>query len=68
MNRIELFNYPRFPLSAETIDFLQQMSVLMAKAAGIGGDNFILSGCTEREVKTGSEATSVPAYATEEKT
>jgi microcystin-dependent protein len=45
MNRIDLFKYPRFPLSSETIDFLQQMAVMMAKAAGIGGDNYILSGC-----------------------
>lgn len=54
MNRIELFNYPRFPLSAETIDFLQQMSVMMAKAAGIGGDNYILTGCAESGVNIGS--------------
>ncbi len=47
MNQIDLFKYPKFPLSAETLDFLQQMSSLMAQAAGIGGDNFILSGCSE---------------------
>ena len=45
MNQIDVFKYPRFPLSAETIDFLQGMAAMMAKAAGIGGDNFILSGC-----------------------
>ena len=45
MNQIDLFKYPRFPLSSETIDFLQQMAVMMSKAAGIGGDNYILSGC-----------------------
>jgi microcystin-dependent protein len=47
MNKIDLFKYPRFPLSAETLDFLQQLAVMMSKAAGIGGDNFILSGCIE---------------------
>ncbi len=50
MNKIDVFKYARFPLSAETIDFLQDMASMMAKAAGIGGDNFILSGC----VQTGS--------------
>lgn len=50
MNQIDLFKYARFPLSAETLDFLQQMSALMAKAAGIGGDNFILSGCVDAGV------------------
>ncbi|HBL74256.1 MAG: hypothetical protein A2W90_18050 [Bacteroidetes bacterium GWF2_42_66] len=47
MNQIDLFKYARFPLSAETLDFLQQMAALMSKAVGIGGDNFILSGCVE---------------------
>jgi len=47
MNRIDLFKYPRFPLASETLDLLQQMSVMMSKAAGIGGDNYILSGCNE---------------------
>lgn len=47
MNSIDLFKYPRFPLAVETIDFLQQMAVMMSKAACIGGDNFILSGCVE---------------------
>lgn len=45
MDRIDFFKYPRFPLASETLDLLQQMSVMMSKAAGIGGDNFILSGC-----------------------
>lgn len=47
MNSINLFKYPRFPLSSETLDFLQQMALLMSKASGIGGDNYILSGCAE---------------------
>jgi hypothetical protein len=47
MNNIDLFKYPRFPLSSETIDFMQSMSVLIAKLAGLGGSNYILSGCVE---------------------
>jgi microcystin-dependent protein len=47
MNSIDLFKHPRFPLSTETIDFLQQMAVMMSNAAGIGGTDFILSGCVE---------------------
>jgi len=50
MNKIDFFKYPRFPLSSETLDFLQQISTLMSKIAGIGGDNYILTGC----VVTGS--------------
>lgn len=54
MNNIDLFKYPRFPLSSETIDFMQSMSVLIAKLAGLGGSNYILSGCVE----TGSNVSS----------
>ena len=47
MNKIDLFKYPRFPLSSETLDFMQQMAVLTAKLAGLGGINYILNGCVE---------------------
>lgn len=45
MNSIDLFKYPRFPLSSETLDFLQQMAKLTAKLASMGGVSYILEGC-----------------------
>lgn len=54
MNNIDLFKYPRFPLSSETIDFLQSISGLIAGLASLGGNNYILSGCIE----TGSNVSS----------
>lgn len=54
MDKIDFFKYPRFPLASETLDLLQQMSVMMSKAAGIGGDNYILSGCVEAGPNVGA--------------
>lgn len=45
MNSIDIFKYPRFPLSCEGLDFLQQMAKLTAKLASMGGNSYILSGC-----------------------
>lgn len=45
MNSIDLFKYSRFPLSSETLDFLQQMAKLTAKLASMGGVSYILEGC-----------------------
>ena len=46
MDQVDFFKYPKFPLSSETLDFMQKMALLASKAAGIGGDNYILSGCS----------------------
>jgi len=45
MDQVDFLKYPKFPLSSETLVFMQDMALLAAKAAGIGGDNYILSGC-----------------------
>lgn len=46
MNKLNLFDFPRFPLSTETLEFMQQMTLLTAKLASLGGNSYILSGCT----------------------
>jgi hypothetical protein len=45
MNSIDLLKYSRFPLSSDTLDFLQQMAKLTAKLASMGGNSYILEGC-----------------------
>lgn len=50
MKRIDTKKHLRFPTSAETIGFIQEMIFLSAKIASLGGSNYILDGC----VKTGT--------------
>ncbi|SDC52200.1 hypothetical protein [Williamwhitmania taraxaci] len=45
MNRIDLLKYPQFPMSSETLAFLQDMVTLTAKLSSIGGNTYILEGC-----------------------
>lgn len=47
MNSIDFFKYEQFPLSSETLDFMQQMTAIMTKVALMAGENYILSGCVE---------------------
>lgn len=48
MNSINLTNRTTFPLDVETLEFLQEMIRHVYAVAGIGGSNYILSGCEER--------------------
>lgn len=45
MDKIDFLKYQKFPLSSETLDFLQNMVRVMATAVGMGGNSYILSGC-----------------------
>jgi len=47
MNRIDLLKYQQFPMSSETLAFMQDMVTLTAKLASIGGNSYILEGCEE---------------------
>jgi len=48
MNSINFLGQDQFPLSSETMDFLQQMIFLTKELSGIANDgNYILSGCVE---------------------
>lgn len=47
MNQIDFLKYSQFPTSSETFQFMQSMLALVAKIASLGGNNYILEGCTE---------------------
>ena len=47
MNKINFTAKDNFPLSSDTMDIMQKMIELSAKAALLGGSNYILSGCTD---------------------
>jgi hypothetical protein len=47
MNAIDFTKYGQFPVSEETFDFMQNMILLAARTASLGGTKYILSGCTE---------------------
>ncbi len=47
MNSIDILKYPQFPMSSETLDFMQQMMLMVTKLTNLGGVNYILSGCEE---------------------
>lgn len=47
MNRIDFTKYDSFPLSTETMVFLQDIITLSARIASLGGNSYILSGCDE---------------------
>lgn len=47
MNKINFTAKDNFPLSADTMDMMQQMIVFSANMALLGGTNYILSGCKE---------------------
>lgn len=48
MNQIDFLKYNQFPLSTETLSALQDMIILTARIASLGGQNYILSGCIEQ--------------------
>lgn len=54
MNSSNFTKYSQFPVSAETYDFMQNMILLAAKTASLGGDRYILSGCIENGNTVGS--------------
>ena len=47
MNSIYFTKYQQFPMSSETLQFMQNMVLAASNLALIGGKNFILSGCEE---------------------
>jgi len=47
MNRIDFLKYQQFPMSSETMAFMQDMVALSAKLASIGGSCYILDGCED---------------------
>ena len=47
MNSINFFSGDKFPLYREALDKMQNMIHLVSALAGMGGTNFILSGCEE---------------------
>ena len=47
MNKVDFSKYQKFPLSTESLDFMQQMTMMMSNVALMAGDNYILSGCVE---------------------
>lgn len=47
MNRIDLQKYSQFPMSVETLAFIQDMVTLAAKLSSIGGSLYILDGCED---------------------
>lgn len=55
MNRQNFEAKDRFPLSTQTLTFMQDMILASAQLALIGGDNYILSGCeaTDNNVAPG---------------
>lgn len=48
MNKIDLLKYKQFPMSVETLDFMQNMLTLTARLASIGGSTYIVDGCVEQ--------------------
>jgi hypothetical protein len=48
MNSIDLLKYKQFPMSVETLAFMQDMLVLTARLASVGGSTYILDGCVEQ--------------------
>lgn len=46
MNTVDFLKYSKFPASAETFDFMQSMITLLAQFASLGGENYILAGCS----------------------
>jgi hypothetical protein len=46
MNKINFTAKDNFPLSSDVMDFLQSMVKLSANMAALGGESYILSGCT----------------------
>ena len=47
MDKINFLASDSFPLSSETMSMMQNMTALVAKLALLGGNNYILEGCTE---------------------
>ena len=47
MNKIDFLKYQQFPVSSETLQFMQAMFLLSAKVASIGGQSYILDGCED---------------------
>jgi hypothetical protein len=50
MNNINPLANAQFPASSNTWDFMNEMIQMVAKLAGIGGANYILSGCVDQGV------------------
>ena len=55
MNKLTLENKRDFPITTNTLKFMQDAYALLEKLAAIGGDNYIVSGCvvTGSSVSTG---------------
>lgn len=53
MNRINFTAKDNFPLSSDTMTLMQRMIALSANSALLGGENYILSGCTDNGATVG---------------
>lgn len=47
MNTADFLKYNSFPVSSETLQFMQSMILMSARIASLGGDNYILDGCVD---------------------
>ena len=48
MNKLNIENFEKFPITRETMSFIQDMIYMSARVAALGGTaNYILSGCVE---------------------
>ena len=47
MNTIDVLKYSEFPISSETLQFMQSMLLMSAKVASLGGQSYILDGCVD---------------------
>ena len=54
MNKINPLANAQFPASSNTWDFINEMILLVAKIASLGGQNYILSGCVDAGNAVGS--------------
>jgi len=47
MNKVNFLAKEKFPLSSNTMDFVQQMVNLVSTTAALGGSNYIMYGCVD---------------------
>jgi len=47
MNKVDIQQVGGFPLETDTLDYMQKAYTALQKIAALGGDNYILSGCTQ---------------------